>query len=730
MRPIQIGFTITLAIILILPVSISFVVFLTGTVEADQDGDYTFTTSGSPAVATITEYIGDGGAITIPSTLGGYPVVAIGSSAFSGSALTSVTIPNSVTYIEMYAFDGCTSLTSVTIPGSVTSIGTGVFMGCSSLTSVTLSEGVRSISSQMFYGCHALTSVTIPSTVERIGEYAFLECTSLTAITIPEGVTTIDGFAFQGSGLTSLTIPGTVESVGWYEFTGCSALASLTFSEGVKSIGPWEPFGGLSSLTTINIPSSLTSISLIALDRLPALTSINVDGDNSEYASFEGVLYDNTITQLLQCPEGKDGSFIAPSGIVSIEGEAFSYCDKLTSVTISNSVTSIGDSAFYGCSALTSMTFRGLVAPTTVGANWISSIPSEIRGHAYAASNFPPPGEIWNGLMMGDVISATSGAPTGLVANPGNNQVTLRWDAPLDNGGAEIDHYVVYMDGTDIAHVDGTMKTITGLTNGVSYDFAVATHTSAGIGARSELVSATPRTPLTLVLPPNAPTDLTAVPGNSQVQLSWTAPNDDGGSPITGYNLSWGLTVDGPFTSTLVDGTSYLHEGLENERTYYYRVSAVNAIGEGDKTEVVSATPMATIQLPSAPTNTVASVMNGNVSLTWTAPTDGGQISSYKIYRGTSPATIGLLTSVSEISFIDSNVTSNQNYYYQVSAVNVAGEGERSVEVNITVPEAVTSENDKTVSFLDTLEGQVAIAGLAVTGIGALTYGVWRRRRP
>lgn len=721
--------SIALAIIVILSVCISIVILLPDIIKAEQDGDYSYTVSDGNA--TITGYTGDGGAITIPSNLGGYPVVAIGMSAFSGSALTSVTIPNSVTYIEMYAFDGCTSLTSVTIPGSVTSFGTGVFMGCSSLTSVTLSEGVKSISSQMFYGCHALTSVTIPSTVERIGEYAFLECISLTALTIPEGVTTIDGFAFQGSGLTSLTIPGTVESVGWYEFTGCSALVSVTFSEGVKSIGVWEPFGGCTSLTTVYIPSSLTSIALIAFDRLPSLTSINVDGDNPNYASVEGVLYDRSTTQLLVCPEGKVGSFTPPNTITSIEDEAFSYCNKLISVTVPGSITTIGRGAFYECSALTSITFQGLVAPTDVGEAWISSTPAEIRGHANAASNFPPPGEVWNGLTMGDNIPTTPGVPTGLVVNPGNNQVTLSWDAPLDNGGAEIDHYIVYMNGTDVAHVKGTMKTITGLTNGVSYDFAVAAHTSAGIGAVSEPVSATPRSPLTLVLPPDAPTNLTAMPGNGQVQLSWNAPNDDGGSPITGYNLSWGLTVDDLSTSIIVDGTSYLHEGLENGQTYHYKVAAINAISEGDKTEVVSATPMATITLPIAPTNLFASVINGNVSLTWTTPTNSGQILSYKIFRGTSPATIGLLTSISGTSFLDTNVSSNQTYYYQVSAVNAAGDGERSVEVNVTVPANSVLAPDPSPPLYETLEGQVAIAGLiAIAGVGAVIYKLWRWRRP
>jgi hypothetical protein len=59
---------------------------------------------------------------------------------------------------------------------------------------------------------------------------------------------------------------------------------------------------------------------------------------------------------------------------------------------------------FQDCSSLTSITFLGLIAPTTIGSNWILNTPIEIRGHAYATSKFPAPGNYWNGLMMGPYI--------------------------------------------------------------------------------------------------------------------------------------------------------------------------------------------------------------------------------------------------------------------------------------------------------------------------------------
>ncbi len=146
----------------------SMLVLAPHTAVADTSGDYQYTTTGSPAVATITGYTGDGGAITIPSTLGGYPVAAIGDDAFYFStSIVSVTIPNSVTTIGAGAFGYCMSLASVTIPNSVTTIGAGAFTHSYYLTSVTMGNGATSIGDNTFDSCHALTSVTSPSSSRR-----------------------------------------------------------------------------------------------------------------------------------------------------------------------------------------------------------------------------------------------------------------------------------------------------------------------------------------------------------------------------------------------------------------------------------------------------------------------------------------------------------------------------------------------------------------------------------
>ena len=167
--------------------------------------------------------------------------------AFSGS----YAIPDSVTIIFWYAFDGCTSLKSVTIPDSVTSIGWYAFEDCTSLTSVTIPDSVASIGAYAFCYCTSLASVTIPDSVTSIGAYAFRYCTSLISVTIPNSVTSIDESAFSYcTSLTSVTIPDSVTSISIYTFDSCTSLTSVTIPDSVTSIFS-SAFDDCTSLTDV-----------------------------------------------------------------------------------------------------------------------------------------------------------------------------------------------------------------------------------------------------------------------------------------------------------------------------------------------------------------------------------------------------------------------------------------------------------------------------------------------
>ena len=161
--------------------------------------------------AIISDYVGiyDNHVVTIPEKVGAKGaernVIAIGKEAFYYcTAITSVIIPEGITYIGDYAFAGCTGITSITIPASVTSIGKGAFNGCSSLTEIKFANG---------------------SQLNTIGDYAFNDCTALSSIVLPEGLTSIGKEAFRDcEALTAIKTPASLKSIGDMAFYGCIGL--------------------------------------------------------------------------------------------------------------------------------------------------------------------------------------------------------------------------------------------------------------------------------------------------------------------------------------------------------------------------------------------------------------------------------------------------------------------------------------------------------------------------
>jgi hypothetical protein len=361
---------------------------------------------------TITQYTGPGGSLTIPDTVTGLPVTAIGDSAFAGHAeLTSVSIPDSVISLGAGAFVRCAGLTSVTIGNGVTNIAILEFYQCTSLTSVTIPDSVRHIGADAFGYCSNLTSITIPDSVldiqqdfdlwDRDNGGAFEYCSALTNVTIGGSVTNIGAYAFEGcASLTKVSIPSSVTSIGGGAFGYCTSLTNImvdplnpayssvsgvlfdksqttliqypggevgsySIPNSVTSIGA-EAFANCINLTSVSIPNNVTSIGGFAFSDCSSLTNIMVDPLNPAYSSVSGVLFNKSQTTLIQYPIGKRGSYVVPNNVTSIGAEVFANCISLSSITIPDSVTSIGIYAFYYCTGLTNVKIGNSV--TSIGA--------------------------------------------------------------------------------------------------------------------------------------------------------------------------------------------------------------------------------------------------------------------------------------------------------------------------------------------------------------------------
>lgn len=148
----------------------------------------------------VIRYKGTAADVTIPSRYKGKPVTVIDHTAFyNNSAVTSVTIPDSVTAIPDYAFGFCSQLTNISIPNSVTFIGFSAFNSCTSLKSITLPSSLSTIQSYAFYNCGNLKTIRIPVSVTSIGNYAFDVCPSLMTVTYPGSKTQWDDNITKGS---------------------------------------------------------------------------------------------------------------------------------------------------------------------------------------------------------------------------------------------------------------------------------------------------------------------------------------------------------------------------------------------------------------------------------------------------------------------------------------------------------------------------------------------------
>ena len=376
--------------------------------ETQTIDDYTWAFSVSGLTATITNVTpAVSGDVVVPGilTAGGnvYTVVNPGRSFRGNTAITSITLPRSITTVENSAFYQCSKLKKVSIsdlaawcgisfasddanplyndadlylngekvenlviPSGVTHIADYAFFCCASITNVTVPASVTSIGSKPFRGCDALASVVFEDGATTVFGGMFEHCSALTGISLPESVKNIENAAFHNCKLTDIALPG-VTNIGVNAFANNGSLTNVVFSGNLKAIDR-NAFGS-TGLKKVVLPSSLKTLS----NPFPRLDEVHI----SDLAAYLGITFNGNsildgatlylngepVTNL----EIPDGVTVIPeyafqygnmtsvtfsASVKEIGGGAFQYCTGLAEVTIPNSVTNLGRYAFAYCSNL------------------------------------------------------------------------------------------------------------------------------------------------------------------------------------------------------------------------------------------------------------------------------------------------------------------------------------------------------------------------------------------
>jgi fibronectin type 3 domain-containing protein/nitrous oxidase accessory protein NosD len=409
--------------------------------------------------------------------------------------------------------------------------------------------------------------------------------------------------------------------------------------------------------------------------------------------------------------------------------------------------------------------------PVDVGLNTSHSEILVEGAHTVVVTAFDQAGNSRNAAVHFTIeLPTVPGAPTGLVAVPSDSSVTLNWTEP-DYGGSPITLYHIYRGAeagnlTEIDTTDLLQFTDGGLINGNTYYYAVSAENAIGEGDLSDAVPATP------VNVPAAPMNLTALVNETSVELSWEEPGDNG-SAIVHYNIYRGTggTLDLIGNST---ATSYLDEGLEGDTTYVYRVSAVNAVGEGALSEEAQATVIVPpdaptdlelslteegvlvewntyhyavtavnamgegesssvenityITLPGVPEDLQAEVTSEGIMITWSPPeSDGGSpVTGYRIYYREGPGALTDNVSVTATQRLFEDLQAGTTYYFRVVAINSLGMGLSTGIVNATFVTAPSAPSN--------VQGEEQPNGILVTwsaptedgGLEVASYNVYR----
>ena len=641
---------------------------------------------------------------TIQTVNVGSGVTSLGRSALRGcSAMTKVTLPDTLTSIGDYAFEDCTGLTAITIPASVTFIGNNAFQNAVRLKDVYISDLASYCQIHMYsmlssplcsYGrlhCNGklVENLVIPASVKELGDYAFLGCSSFTSVTIPTTVEKIGFLAFsgcryiewadihdiahwlriqrgdcalfenkvdlraQGRELTHVTIPGSEKTV-WAGLSGCTNLESVTFQEGVETIG--RGFSDCPRLSEIQIPHSVIDCHD---------TFVNTAWYR---AQNNGILY---LGDLLLGYKGEN----APSGAVSLRAgtrvlpsSAAADWRDMTSITIPASVEHIGELTFRGDMKLKSVYFTGH-APQF--ANDYNDQPNAF--HLLTTTVYYPQNDpTWNALVGQDLGGTLTwvaydpadaphplSVPTLTVTNNASTgKPYLDWTT-VD--GAD-DYEVYYSTSKDGSYTRLYHNPQPGVKHGsakagITYYYQVRALAGGVAGEWSTIQTRTCDLP--------RPDVKASTNSDGKPVLTWKA------IPGAESYLIYYRVDGGSFERlTSVHGTTLKHGSAQPGHTYTYKVRAL--AGKSAANSAWSYYDTVKVDAPVIPVLTVTNTSStGKPYLKWTA-VDGA--AKYEVYYSTSKTgTYQRLYTTSHTTLKHGSAKAGTTYYYKVRTLAADG---------------------------------------------------------
>ena len=267
------------------------------------------------------------------------------------STLEYVSIPDSVTEIGNYTFEGCSNLTGIEIPEMVTKIGNAAFSGCKNISDMVIPKSTVIIGDHVFANCIGLKKITWNNALSQIGEYAFENCDSLTDLTIPSTITEIQEGTFSDcDGLTKIQLPDSVTTIGERTFYNSDSLAAITIPDSVTSIGS-SIFYDCDALADVTLGTGITSIPSSAFEHCDVLQSI-----------------------------------VLPYRTATVGANAFKNCVALTEITIPRATTSIDATAFSYPSKMTVYGVAGTYAETFANEQGMKFVNKEVNAEKVALS--------------------------------------------------------------------------------------------------------------------------------------------------------------------------------------------------------------------------------------------------------------------------------------------------------------------------------------------------------